>query len=157
MIGVLPDQECGFSQFFTMHRMGNIDKCFCTFSQIFSVQIGNPVFGNNIVNVCPGGDHTCTALQERHNFTFTLEVTEGRAMMGLPPSESEAPRIKSIWPPTPEYILDPMESAHTCPLRSISNSTVDGSHFWILPDDMHFVHITDIQHFDYRVIMYETV
>ena len=29
-------------------------------------------------------------------------VVDANAMMGLPPSESEAPRMKSICPPTPE-------------------------------------------------------
>jgi len=47
-------------------------------------------------------------------------VTDGRAMMGLPPSESAAPRMKSIWPPTPEYCRSPMESAQTWPVMSTS-------------------------------------
>src|SRR5690606_16839122 len=49
-----------------------------------------------------------------------LLVTEGMAKIGLPPSERDAPRIKSICPPTPEYCMLPMVSAQTCPVRSIS-------------------------------------
>jgi hypothetical protein len=41
-------------------------------------------------------------------------------MIGLPPSESEAPRMKSICPPTPEKIRVPMESATTWPVKSTS-------------------------------------
>jgi len=47
-------------------------------------------------------------------------VVEGSAMMGFPPSESEAPRMKSIWPPTPEKSRSPMESAQIWPVRSTS-------------------------------------
>ena len=35
------------------------------------------------------------------------------AMMGRPPGESDAPRMKSICPPTPEMTRCPTESAHT--------------------------------------------
>ncbi len=41
-------------------------------------------------------------------------------MIGLPPSESEAPRMKSICPPTPENCFSPIESATTWPVRSTS-------------------------------------
>ena len=34
--------------------------------------------------------------------------------------ESAAPRMKSIWPPTPLYMRDPIELAQTWPVRSIS-------------------------------------
>jgi len=40
--------------------------------------------------------------------------------MALPPADSAAPRMKSIWPPTPLYRCVPIESAHTWPVRSIS-------------------------------------
>ena len=36
-------------------------------------------------------------------FEIPLLVTEGMAIIGFPPGESEAQRMKSIWPPTPEY------------------------------------------------------
>ena len=32
-------------------------------------------------------------------------VTEGSAIIAFPPCDSEAPRMKSICPPTPEYML----------------------------------------------------
>ena len=41
-------------------------------------------------------------------------------MIARPSSASDAPRTKSIWPPMPEYMRGPMESAQTCPVRSIS-------------------------------------
>ena len=41
-------------------------------------------------------------------------------MMALPPGDILAPRTKSSWPPVPEYMRVPMESAHTWPVRSIS-------------------------------------
>ena len=53
-------------------------------------------------------------------FDSPFEVLEVMAMMGFPPLESAAPRMKSIWPPTPEYIRNPIESAQTWPVRSIS-------------------------------------
>ena len=33
----------------------------------------------------------------------SFEVADGKAIIGFPCSESDAPRIKSIWPPIPEY------------------------------------------------------
>ena len=41
-------------------------------------------------------------------------------MIARPSGASAAPRMKSIWPPTPEYIRVPIESATTCPVRSTS-------------------------------------
>lgn len=54
-------------------------------------------------------------------FDSFLLVTDGMAMIGfpLPSKPSAAPRIKSTCPPNPEYILVPMESAFTCPVKSI--------------------------------------
>ena len=41
-------------------------------------------------------------------------------MIGRPSLASAAPRMKSIWPPTPLYIRCPIESAQTWPVRSTS-------------------------------------
>ena len=41
-------------------------------------------------------------------------------MIARPSSASAAPRMKSIWPPTPLYIRWPIESAQTWPVRSTS-------------------------------------
>ena len=41
-------------------------------------------------------------------------------MTERPSVASPAPRMKSICPPTPEYIVWPMESATTWPVRSTS-------------------------------------
>ena len=41
-------------------------------------------------------------------------------MIARPSAASAAPRMKSIWPPTPEYIVWPIESATTWPVRSTS-------------------------------------
>lgn len=43
-----------------------------------------------------------------------LFVREGKARMGLPSGEREAPRRKSTCPPTPEKIMVPMESVGVC-------------------------------------------
>jgi hypothetical protein len=43
-------------------------------------------------------------------------------MMGRPFFASADPRIKSACPPIPEKNWWPMESAHTWPVRSISNA-----------------------------------
>lgn len=51
-----------------------------------------------------------------------LFVMDGRAIIGFPsPSKaSAAPLMKSTCPPNPEYILVPMESETTCPVKSTS-------------------------------------
>ena len=51
-------------------------------------------------------------------------AVEGRAMMALPPGDLAAPRLKSTWPPTPEKNFEPMESAQTWPVRSISSAVL---------------------------------
>lgn len=43
-------------------------------------------------------------------------------MIGLPPYDRDAALMKSIWPPTPDIIFLPIESAHTWPVRSISTA-----------------------------------
>ncbi len=40
-------------------------------------------------------------------------------MIGRPPFDRAAPRIKSTCPPAPLYSFDPIESAQTWPVRSI--------------------------------------
>ena len=41
-------------------------------------------------------------------------------MIARPSAARLAPRMKSIWPPIPEYMREPIESAATWPVRSIS-------------------------------------
>ena len=45
-------------------------------------------------------------------------------MTALPPRDLAAPRLKSTWPPTPEKNFEPMESAHTWPVRSTSRAVL---------------------------------
>ena len=52
--------------------------------------------------------------------TVPLFAVEGRAITGTPPFERAAPRRKSTCPPMPLYIALPIESEHTCPVRSTS-------------------------------------
>jgi len=54
--------------------------------------------------------------------TFPLAAVDGMAIIGFPSLDRAAPRIKSICPPMPEYILCPNESAYTCPVRSTSRA-----------------------------------
>ena len=53
-------------------------------------------------------------------FVLPLLVRDANAVMDTPPSDIEAPFTKSSWPPVPENILVPMESAQICPVRSTS-------------------------------------
>ena len=55
-------------------------------------------------------------------FDSPLGVVEGMAMKVLPPSDNAPPYMKSCWPPTPEMMRSPTESAHTCPVRSTSTA-----------------------------------
>ncbi len=54
-------------------------------------------------------------------------------MIGLPPSESAAPRRKSSWPPMPLYWRVPMLSAQTWPVRSISIAPLIATTFGLRP------------------------
>ena len=63
----------------------------------------------------PAPGFSCMTMRE----TLPPAAREGSAMIGLPPRERAAPRMKSIWPPMPENTSWPIESAHTWPLRSI--------------------------------------
>ena len=54
--------------------------------------------------------------------SWPFAAVAGSAMIGLPPAESAAPRMKSICPPMPEKIRWPIESAQTWPVRSISSA-----------------------------------
>ena len=47
-------------------------------------------------------------------------AVEGSVMIGTPPFERAAPRRKSTCPPMPLYGVLPIESEHTCPVRSTS-------------------------------------
>lgn len=49
-------------------------------------------------------------------------VADGKAIIGfpLPSKPSAAPLMKSTCPPKPEYILVPIESDDTCPVKSTS-------------------------------------
>jgi hypothetical protein len=51
---------------------------------------------------------------------WSFPAVARNARIAFPPGESDAPRTKSICPPTPEKTFGPMESATTCPVRSTS-------------------------------------
>ena len=53
-------------------------------------------------------------------FALPLFVREAKAVIDTPPSDIDAPFTKSSWPPVPENILVPIESAQIWPVRSTS-------------------------------------
>src|SRR5207249_8576349 len=65
------------------------------------------------------------------------DAVDGSAIIGTPFGDSAAPRMKSICPPIPEYIRNPIESATTWPERSISSAEL------IATTDS-FLRITDV-------------
>jgi hypothetical protein len=64
---------------------------------------------------------------------------EGSAKTALPPRDLAAPRLKSTWPPTPEKNFEPMESAHTWPVRSTSRAVFTAT--ILLADDERVVDV----------------
>jgi hypothetical protein len=62
--------------------------------------------------------------------TVPPAAVDGSAMIGSPPSDTAAPRMKSICPPIPEKIVCPIESAHTCPDRSTSMALLMAATRW---------------------------
>ena len=61
-------------------------------------------------------------------------AVEGRAMIGTPPSEAAAPRMKSSCPPKPEKMRVPMESEFTWPVRSMDSAELSATmrSFWAI-------------------------
>ena len=101
--------------------VGDVDQGAGALAQVLAVEIGDAVLGDDIVDVGARGDDAGAQAQiGRDPADVPAWLTEGRAMIGLPPSESDAPRTKSICPPTPEYWRVPIESAPTWPVRSTS-------------------------------------
>ena len=55
-------------------------------------------------------------------FGLPLAVLDAKAVIETPPSDIVAPLTKSSWPPVPEKILVPIESAQIWPVRSTSTA-----------------------------------
>ena len=85
-------------------RVGALDERERPLAQRLAEQVRDPVLRDDVVHVRPAG-HDARALRERVDDArdrAVLRAVEGSAMMGLPPREREAPRMKSTWPPKPE-------------------------------------------------------
>jgi hypothetical protein len=121
---------------------------------VLPYKIGNAVFGHHIVNMGSSSDHTSPRFERRYNSTHDRAwLQKADAMMALPPSLKEAPLIKSIWPPTPEYILDPMESAHICPVTSTSMAELMATILGFMFNRGDVVHIVRTAQFYKRIVI----
>lgn len=83
--------ECCPVQGFLGRRIGDRDDQPRTLLQAFAVEIDGAVFGDEPVDVVAGGYHACAAGQFGAIFEMPLLVTEGMAIIALPPFDSEAP------------------------------------------------------------------
>ena len=90
--------EGGTVEFLLGRRVGYGDDQACALLQRLAVEVYGPVLGYEpvVVTTPAPGDSTGAI------FEMPLLVTEGMAMMALPPFDSDAPYTKSICPPTPE-------------------------------------------------------
>jgi hypothetical protein len=111
------------SQLGAVIGMREVDQRLAALAQRQAVEVARAVLGDHPVDVAAGGDHAGAGLElggdARHRAPAAVD---GSAMIGLPPRETAAPRRKSIWPPMPEKMRWPSESAHTWPVRSISSA-----------------------------------
>jgi hypothetical protein len=80
------------------------DERLAALAQREPVQVDGAVLGDDPVHVAARGDDARAGLERRVVMRETLPpaAVEGSAMIGLPPSERAAPRMKSICPPMPE-------------------------------------------------------
>jgi hypothetical protein len=70
-------------------------------AQVLAVKVRDTIFGDDVMHVGPGRHYTGARLEYWRQALIPLLVTLGSARIGLPPSLKDAPRTKSIWPPTP--------------------------------------------------------
>ena len=69
---------------------------------VSAVEVGHAVLGDHVVHVAAAGDDARARLQVGTMREMApSSAVEGRAMIGLPPLERAAPRMKSTWPPMP--------------------------------------------------------
>ena len=78
-------------------------------------------------------------------------------MIARPSVASAAPRMKSIWPPTPLYSRWPIESAHDLAGQVDLDRRVDRDHPAERADDVGVVGEVDRPHLDHRVVVDEVV
>ena len=107
-------------QHLSVIRMSNRNQQPCTFLQRLSIQIHRTIFRHHPLHIRSGCNHPGSRLQHRNNLLIPLLVLEASAITAFPPFDILAPRTKSSCPPVPEKIRIPIESAQTCPVRSIS-------------------------------------
>ena len=84
-------------------------------------------------------------------------AVDGSAMIARPSAARLAPRMKSIWPPIPEYMRGPIESATTWPVRSISIAELIAVIRLNATDHVRVVREVDRAHLDHRVVVDEVV
>jgi hypothetical protein len=82
--------------------MGDANQGLGALAQAEPEQDSHAVFGDDPVNMSTRGHHTSAGFSDGTiRLTVPRDAVEGRAMIGLPPSDNAAPRMKSICPPMP--------------------------------------------------------
>lgn len=54
----------------TMIGMRDLDELSRTLAEILAVEVRNPVFGNNVMDMCPRRNHAGTQLEKRDDLAF---------------------------------------------------------------------------------------
>ena len=69
-----------------------------------AVQVGDAVLGDDVVHVAARRDDARAGREAGHDARDLVRrcAVDGSAMIGLPPGERAAPRLKSTWPPMPQ-------------------------------------------------------
>ena len=87
--------------------------------------------------------------------TVPFFAVEGRAMIGLPPLESAAPRMKSTWPPKPLYGRVPMRIGADLPGEVDLECRVDGDHVVVAGHHERIVGVHDGVELEDRILVDE--
>ena len=87
------------------------------------------------VHVCARRDHAGASLQRRHDARCAFRRPAREGDDRLSSLREQAPRMKSICPPTPEMIRCPMESANLAGQVDLHGG-VDGDDLVVARDDV---------------------
>src|SRR6476646_3271507 len=109
------------------------------------------------MNMRTGGDDACPAFQERDNFAFTSCSNRGHGDDGFSAFRKRCSTHKIHLATYSGIHFGSYRVSAYLTTQVNFQSTIDGGDFWILPDNMHFIYVTNVQHFNNRVIMNKTV
>ena len=86
-----------------MIGMSDRDEQFAPLAERSPMQVDHALFRRDPVNMSARGDDSGAGFNSGTIREIAPDfAVEGRAMIGFPPRETAAPRMKSIWPPIPE-------------------------------------------------------